>query len=102
MYDMEVWSILHEWDTCAVLVKELEEALVVVELTDEEAELVQEKVCYHANRSQVVHQKMVIEGREEEGKDEGESEEEEEEEDKDKPVCLFGLSAKAKGKRPMK
>ena len=42
---MEVWSIHHEWDTCAVLVKELEEALAVEESTNEEVEMVQEKVC---------------------------------------------------------
>ena len=102
MYDMEVWSIFHEQDTCAASVKELEEALAVEELTDEEAELAQEKVCYDAKRIQVAHQKVVIEGREEEGKDEGESKEEEEEEDKDEPVCSFGLLAEAKGKHPTK
>ena len=26
-YDLEVWSILHEWETCMASVKELEEVL---------------------------------------------------------------------------
>ena len=37
-YDVEVWSILHEWDTCMALVKVLEEVLAVEELMDEEVE----------------------------------------------------------------
>ena len=44
MYDLEVWSILCEWDMCAVSVKELEEVLVAEELRDEETEMRQEKV----------------------------------------------------------
>ena len=39
---------------------ELEEALVVEELTNEEVELVQEKVYYEAKRGQVACQKVVV------------------------------------------
>ena len=49
-YDLEVWSILREQDTCMVLVKELEEMLVVEESTDEEAEMTEEKEWYNARR----------------------------------------------------
>ena len=42
-YDLEVWSILREWDTCAVSVKELEEVLAAEESTDEEVEMRKEK-----------------------------------------------------------
>ena len=49
-YDLEVWSILCEWETCAALVKELEEVLAVAESTDEEAELWKEKVRYNVRR----------------------------------------------------
>ena len=47
MYDLKVWSILHEWDTCMVSVKELEEVLVAEESTDEEAEMRKEKVLMY-------------------------------------------------------
>ena len=50
MYDLEVWSILHEWEMCVVSVKELEEVLAVEESTDEEAEMREEKVHYDAKR----------------------------------------------------
>ena len=50
MYDLEVWSILHEWDTCTASVKELEEVLAVEESTDDEAELRKEKERYDARR----------------------------------------------------
>ena len=43
MYDLKVWSILRERDTCAALVKELEEVLAAEESTDEEAEMRKEK-----------------------------------------------------------
>ena len=33
-YDLEVWSVLREWDTCMASVKELEEALVAEESMD--------------------------------------------------------------------
>ena len=50
MYDLEVWPILHKRETCAVLVKELEEMLVVEESTDEEVEMREEKEWYDARR----------------------------------------------------
>ena len=50
-YDLEVWSILHEWDTCAASVKELEEVLVAEESIDEEVERRQEKEWYNVRRS---------------------------------------------------
>ena len=43
MYDLKVWSILHEWDTCMASVKELEEVLAAEESIDEEAEMRKEK-----------------------------------------------------------
>ena len=49
-YNLEVWSILHEQDTCMELVKELEEVLVVEESTDDEAEMRKEKEWYDAGR----------------------------------------------------
>ena len=94
---MEVWSILHEWDMCVVLVKELEEALVAEELTNEEAEMVQENVLYEAKRAVVVQQEVAVEEDQGEGKSRGD---EEGDEDEDKPVHSSGLSAKAKGKHP--
>ena len=42
-YDLEIWSILREQDTCAASVKELEEVLAAEESTDEEAEMRKEK-----------------------------------------------------------
>ena len=51
MYDLEVWLILHEWDTCMALVKELEEVLAVEESMDKEAEMRQEKQQYDVRRS---------------------------------------------------
>ena len=50
MYNLEVWSILHEWEMCVASVKELEEVLAVEELMDEEAELWKEKARYDARR----------------------------------------------------
>ena len=50
MYDIEVWLILHEWDTCAALVKELEEVLAAEESTDDEVEMRKEKEHYDAKR----------------------------------------------------
>ena len=99
MYDLEVWSILRERETCTVSVKELEEVLAAEESTDEEAELVKEKVQYDAKRATTVRQKAV----EEEGEDGGDSEgAEEEDEDEDEPMRSSGLSAKGKGKQPMR
>ena len=42
-YNLEVWSILHEWDTCMASVKVLEEVLVLEESMDNEAEMRKEK-----------------------------------------------------------
>ena len=99
MYDVEVWSILCEWDTCAVLLKELEEALAEESLTDKDEEMAQEKVQYEAKRGVVVQLKVAVKEDEDEGKDEGRSKSEEED---NEPVCSFGLSVKVKGKCPMK
>ena len=96
-YNLEVWTILHEQDTCAASVKELEEVLAVEESTDEEAELGKEKARYDAKRAATVRQKVVEEEEEDGGEDESEGVKEEDE-DEDKPVHSSGLSAKAKGK----
>ena len=50
MYNLEVWSILREWETCVASVKELEEVLAAEELTDKEVELWKEKARYNARR----------------------------------------------------
>ena len=100
-YDLELWSILREWDTCAASVKELEEVLVAEESTDEEVELGKEKARYDARRGAMTRQEVIIKERRDEGESEGEGEDEEDEEDdedEDKPVRSSGLSAKAKGK----
>ena len=104
-YDLELWSILRERDTCAASVKELEEVLAAEESTDEEAELGKEKARYDARRGATTRQEVVVEERRDEGESEGEGEDEEDEdedEDEDEPVRSSGLSAKAKGKRPAK
>ena len=49
-YDLEIWSILRERETCAASVKELEEVLAAEESTDEEEEMREEKVRYDAKR----------------------------------------------------
>ena len=99
MYNLEVWSILHEWDTCTALVKELEEVLAVEESADEEVEMREEKARYDAKRGVVTQQEVIVKGHKDEGEGKGESEGvEEEDEDEDKPMCSSGLSAKAKGK----
>ena len=98
-YDLEVWLILREWDTCAASVKELEDVLVAEESTDDEAEMRKEKEQYDTRRGVGIRQEVVVEECRDEGEGEGEDEEDEEEdEDKDKPVHSSGLSAKAKGK----
>ena len=103
MYDLEVWSILRERDTCAASVKELEEVLAAEESTDKEVELGKEKVRYDARRGATTRQEVVVEECRDEGEGEGEDEEDEEDdEDEDEPVHLSGLSAKAKGKHPVK
>ena len=102
-YDIEVFSILRERETCAASVKELEEVLAAAESTDEEAELWKEKARYDAKRGATTRQEVVVEERKDESEGEGEDEEDEEEdEDEDEPVRSSGLSAKAKGKRPAK
>ena len=68
----------HQWDTCEASLMELEEVLVVEELTGEEVELMQEKVHYKVKRGQVVCQKVAVEEGEDEGEDEGRSDSEEE------------------------
>ena len=99
MYDLEVWLILHEWDTCMASVKELEEVLAAEESTDEEAEIRKEKVHYDAKRVMMARQKVVEEEDEDGGKGEGESKSDESD---DEPICRPGLSAKAQGKCPAK
>ena len=97
-YDLELWLILRERDTCTASVKELEEALAAEESTDEEAEMREEKARYDAKRVVTARQEVVEDKDESEGKDESESDEEEE----DEPVRGPVLSAKAQGKRPAK
>ena len=102
-YDLEVWSILREQEMCVASVKELEEVLAAEELTDEEAEMRDEKLHYNSKRVVTARQEVVEEEDKDGGEGESEDEEDEEEdEDKDEPVCSSGLSAKAKGKRPAK
>ena len=86
-YNLEVWSILHEWDTCAALVEELEEVLAEEMSTDEDEEVAWEMAWYEAKRAVTVRQKVVEEEDEDGGKGEGESELEEEE---DEPVISLG------------
>ena len=86
MYDLEMWSILRERETCAASVRELEEVLAAEESTDEEAELRDEKSRYDAKRVVTTRQEVVEEdkdGDEDESEEEGE---EEEDEDEDEPV----------------
>ena len=78
-------------------VTELEEVLVAEELTDEEVELVKEKVWCDAKRAVTARQKVVEEEEEDGGEDESEGVKEEDE-DEDEPVHSSGLSVKAKGK----
>ena len=99
MYDIEVWSILHERDMCAVSVKELEEVLAAEESTDDEVEIRKEKERYDAKRVMTSRQEVVEEEDREGGEGEGESKSDEEDDD---PVRGPGLSAKAQGKRPAK
>ena len=101
-YDLEMWSILCERETCAVSVKELEEVLVVEESTDEEAEMRDEKLRYDAKCVVTMRQEVVEEDKDGDEDESEEEEDEEEDEDEDEPVRSSGLSAKAKGKRPAK
>ena len=50
-YDLKIWLILHEWDTCVASVKELEEVLAAEESIDEEVEMRKEKARYDAKRA---------------------------------------------------
>ena len=76
-------------------VKELEEVLAVEELTDEEAEMREEKVHYDAKGVVTARQEVEEEEDKDGGKGEGESESDEED---DEPV----LSVKVQGKHPVK
>ena len=98
-YDLELWSILREQDTCATSVKELEEVLAAEESTDKEAEMGKEKAWYDAKRAVSARQEVVVE--EDKAGSEGEGESESDDED-DEPVRGPVLSAKAQGKRPAK
>ena len=99
-YNIEVWLILHEQDTCAVSVKELEEVLVVEESTDDEAEMRKEKERYDAKRVMTLRREVV---EEEEDKDGGEGDGESKlDDDDDEPIRGPGLSEKAQGKHPVK
>ena len=98
-YDLEIFSILHERETCAASVKELEEVLAAEESTDNEAEMMKEKQRYDAKRVVTSRREAVEEEDKDGGEGDGESESDEEE---DKPVRGPGLSAKAQGKRPVK
>ena len=98
-YDLELWLILWEWDTCATSVKELEEALAAEESTDEEVEMGKEKVQYDVKRAVSARQEVVVEEDKAGSKGEGESESDEED---DEPIHGPVLSVKAQGKRPAK
>ena len=95
-YDLEIWSILRERETCVASVKELE-VLAAEESTDEEAEMREEKVRYNAKRVVTARREVVEDKDGSESEDESESDEEE-----DEPVHGPVLSAKAQGKRPAK
>ena len=98
-YDLEVWSILCEWEMCTASVKELEEVLVAEESTDDEAEMMKEKERYDAKRAVTSRREAVEEEDKDGGEGNGESESDEED---DEPVRGPVLSAKAQGKRPAK
>ena len=98
-YDLEVWSILRKWDTCAASVKEMEEVLVAEKSTDEEAEMRKEKARYDTKRVVTVRQEVVEVEDKDGGEGEGESKSDEED---DKPLCGPGLSVKVQGKCPAK
>ena len=98
-YDLKVWSILREQDTCTLSVKELEEVLVAEESMDEEVEMRKEKARYDAKRVVMAREKVVEDKDEDGGEGEGDGESDKED---DEPVCGPGLSAKAQGKQPAK
>ena len=98
-YDLEVWSILHEQDTCAVAIKELEEVLAAEESMDDEVEMMKEKERYNAKRVVTSRQKVVEEEDKDGGEGNGESKSDEED---DEPIHGPELSAKVQGKHPAK
>ena len=98
-YDLELWLILHEQETCAALVKELEEVLAAEESMDDEVEMMKEKEHYNAKRVVTSRQKAVEEEDKDGGEGNGESKSDEED---DEPIHGPGLLAKAQGKRPAK
>ena len=102
MYDLEMWSILRERETCVASVRELEEVLAAEESTDEEAEMRDEKSRYDAKRVVTMRQEVVEEDKDGDEDKSEEEEDKEEDEDEDEPVRSSGLSAKAQGKRPAK
>ena len=81
-YNLEIFSILRERETCAASVKELEKVLAAEESTDDEAEMMKEKEHYNAKRVVTSRQKAV--------------------EEEDEPIRGPGLLAKAQGKHPAK
>ena len=98
-YDLELWLILREQETCAALVKELEEVLAAEELMDDKAEMMKEKERYNAKGVVTSRQKAVEEEDKDGGEGNGESKSDEED---DEPIHGPGLLAKAQGKRPAK
>ena len=82
-----------------MVIKELEEVLAVEELTNEEAEMREEKVCYNAKRVVTARQEVVEKEDKDGGEGEGESKSDEED---DEPIHGPVLSVKAQGKRPVK
>ena len=92
-YNLEMWSILREQETCTASVKELEEVLAAEESTDEEAEMRDEKSRYDAKRVVTVRQEVVEEDKDGDKGESEEEEDEEEDEDEDEPVRSSGLSA---------
>ena len=99
MYDLEVWLILRERDTCMTSVKELEEVVAVEELTDKEVEMGKEKARYDVKRVMMARKEVVVE----EDKDGGEGEEESEsDEEDDEPIHGPVLLVEAQGQCPAK
>ena len=98
-YDLEVWSILCEWEMCTASVKELEEVLAAEESMDDEVEMMKEKERYDAKRVVMSRREAVEEEDKDGGKGDGESESDEED---DEPIHGPELSAKAQGKHPAK
>ena len=102
-YDMELWSILCEQETCKASVRELEEALAAEASTDEEEELVQERARDEVVRRLAACQRGKVEESEEEHEEDQEQDEEEgDEEDEDELEGSSRLLAKARGKCPAK